>query len=144
MAKMRVHEFAKELEINSKDIIEVLIGTEFEVKSASSNIDDAAQELVRKKYRKGNASKTENKPEEIAAAQPKEKAKTEKDALKPERSLSKTQKEPKAEKSVGKRACGECACGEYARRRPQAKSTGRRTDVRRKAESVRSAESSDK
>ena len=55
MAKMRVHEFAKELEIKSQEVIECLGGTEFEVKSANSNIDDAAQEIVRKKYSKAAA-----------------------------------------------------------------------------------------
>ena len=52
MAKMRVHELAKELEIKSQEIIESLSGTEYEIKSASSNIDDAAQEIIRKKYKK--------------------------------------------------------------------------------------------
>ena len=56
MAKMRVHELAKELEIKSQEIIESLSGTEYEIKSASSNIDDAAQEIIRKKYKK-SASK---------------------------------------------------------------------------------------
>ena len=59
MAKMRVHELAKELEIKSQEIIESLSGTEYEVKSASSNIDDAAQEIVRKKYKKAAAPKAE-------------------------------------------------------------------------------------
>lgn len=48
MAKMRVHELAKELEIKSQEIIESLSGTEYEIKSASNNIDDAAQEIIRK------------------------------------------------------------------------------------------------
>ena len=67
MAKMRVHEFAKELEIKSQEVIECLGGTEFEVKSANSNIDDTAQEIVRKKYNKAAApvktaeTKTEEK-----------------------------------------------------------------------------------
>ena len=51
MAKMRVHELAKELEIKSQEIIDSLSGTEYEIKSASNNIDcllytsDAADEL---------------------------------------------------------------------------------------------------
>ena len=52
MAKMRVHELAKELEIKSQEIIDSLSGTEYEIKSASNNIDDAAQEIIRKKYKK--------------------------------------------------------------------------------------------
>ena len=61
MAKMRVHELAKELEIKSQEIIESLSGTEYEIKSASSNIDDAAQEIIRKKYKKAAAPKAEEK-----------------------------------------------------------------------------------
>ena len=38
MAKMRVHELAKELEIKSQEIIDILSGTEYEIKSASNNI----------------------------------------------------------------------------------------------------------
>ena len=52
MAKMRVHELAKELEIKSQDIIDTLSSTEYAVKSAQSGIEDAAQEIVRKKFSK--------------------------------------------------------------------------------------------
>ena len=81
MAKMRVHELAKELEIKSQEIIEILSGTEYEIKSASSNIDDAAQEIIRKKYKK-SASKAEAKPaaekaEKPAAPKAEEKARPE-------------------------------------------------------------------
>ena len=81
MAKMRVHELAKELEIKSQEIIESLSGTEYEIKSASSNIDDAAQEIIRKKYKK-SASKAEEKPaaekaEKPAAPKAEEKARPE-------------------------------------------------------------------
>ena len=48
MAKMRVHELAKELEIKSQEIIEALGGTAYEVKSASSNIEDAARSEERR------------------------------------------------------------------------------------------------
>ena len=50
MAKMRVHELAKELDIESKNIVEFLKGTEFEVKSVQSGIEDGAQELIRKNF----------------------------------------------------------------------------------------------
>ena len=42
MAKMRVHELAKELNIKSPDIIELLSTTDYAVKSASSGIEDVA------------------------------------------------------------------------------------------------------
>ena len=81
MAKMRVHELAKELEIKSQEIIDSLSGTEYEIKSASNNIDDAAQEIIRKKYKK-SAPKAEEKPaaekaEKPAAPKAEEKARPE-------------------------------------------------------------------
>ena len=56
MAKMRVHELAKELNIKSQDIIDTLSTTDYAVRSASSNVDDAAQDIVRKKVAKAAAS----------------------------------------------------------------------------------------
>ena len=67
MAKMRVHELAKELNIKSQDIIDTLSTTDFAVRSASSNIEDAAQEVVRKKFAKAPA-KTTAQPQPAAAA----------------------------------------------------------------------------
>ena len=52
MAKMKVHELAKELKIESKNIIEFLKGTEYEVKAAQSSVEDAAQDMVRKNFSK--------------------------------------------------------------------------------------------
>ena len=72
MAKMRVHELAKELDIKSQDIIDTLAGTEYEVKAASSGIDDAAQDIVRKKYTKA-APKPVEKPAEKSEEKPVEK-----------------------------------------------------------------------
>ncbi|HAT89855.1 MAG TPA: translation initiation factor IF-2 [Roseburia sp.] len=66
MAKMRVYDLAKELGIESKQIIETLNTTEYAVKAASSNVDDPAQEIVRKKFTKSAAA------ENTAKAQSKE------------------------------------------------------------------------
>ena len=77
MAKMRVHELAKELDIKSQDIIDTLAGTEYEVKAASSGIDDAAQDIVRKKYTKA-APKPVEKPVEKAVEKQAEKKPQEK------------------------------------------------------------------
>ena len=52
MAKMRVHELAKELNIPSKVIVEYLNTTEYVVKTSSSGIDEVAQDMVRKKFQK--------------------------------------------------------------------------------------------
>ena len=79
MAKMKVHELAKELEINSKDIIETLANTEYAVKAAQSNVEDAAQEIVRKKFQKAAPLKEEPvketpKEEPVKAENPVEEA----------------------------------------------------------------------
>ena len=62
MAKMRVHELAKELDIESKSIVEFLKGTEYEVKSVQSGIEDAAQDMVRKNFGKKAETPKEETP----------------------------------------------------------------------------------
>jgi translation initiation factor IF-2 len=72
MAKMRVHELAKELNIKSQDIIDTLSTTDFAVKSASSGVEDAAQDVVRKKFGKKQEPKAaEKKPAEKKPAEKK-------------------------------------------------------------------------
>ena len=78
MAKMRVHELAKELEIESKNIVEFLKGTEYEVKAAASSVEDAAQELVRKNFgKKVETPKVEAPKAEEPKVEKKEALKTE-------------------------------------------------------------------
>ncbi len=66
MAKMRVHELARELDIESKSIVEFLKGTEYEVKTAQSGIEENAQDMVRNKFAKKTvqAAKPETAPKE--------------------------------------------------------------------------------
>ena len=62
MAKMKVFELAKELEVQSKEIIAFLQGKGYEVKVAQSSIEDEAIGVARKQFGKsgaGNAGKTE-------------------------------------------------------------------------------------
>ncbi|OLA54024.1 MAG: translation initiation factor IF-2 [Roseburia intestinalis] len=72
---MRVYDLAKELGIESKQIIETLNTTEYAVKAASSNIDDPAQDIVRKKFGKSaaaeNTAKAQNK-ENVSESKPAE------------------------------------------------------------------------
>ena len=56
MAKMRVHELAKELNIKSQDILDKLKNTKFDGKSASSNMEDEAQALIRGAFAKETKS----------------------------------------------------------------------------------------
>lgn len=81
MAKMRVHELAKELNIKSQDVIDTLNGTQFAVKNVQSGLEDEAQQIVRKKYAKTEVKKDAPKKEETkkdeakAADRPKKKGK---------------------------------------------------------------------
>ncbi len=55
MAKMKVHELAKELEVQSKDVLSFLQDKGIEAKAAQSTVDDEAADMVRKQFSK-NAS----------------------------------------------------------------------------------------
>ena len=94
MAKMRVHELAKELNIESKNIVELLSSTEYAVKTASSGIEDAAIELVRNKFaKKAEAPKAEAPKAEAPKA---EEQKTEA----PKEEAQKQQERPKKKSSI--------------------------------------------
>jgi translation initiation factor IF-2 len=80
MAKMRVHELAKELDIKSQDIIDMLKDSEYAVKSASSGLEEAAAEKVRGRFAK-KAEKAAPKAEE-KKTEPAPKASAEPDASK--------------------------------------------------------------
>ena len=94
MAKMKVHELAKELEIESKNIIEFLKGTEHEVKAAQSSLENAAQDMVRNKFAKKTVSAP--KQEEAKTEAPKTEA-TKTDAAK---NADDKQERPKKKSSI--------------------------------------------
>ena len=51
MAKMRIHELAKELGLESKEVLEKSKGLGFEVKTASSGLEEAEADAVRKAFK---------------------------------------------------------------------------------------------
>ena len=53
MAKMKVHELAKELEIQSKDVIAFLQEKGIEVKAAQSSVEEEHVALVKGHFGKG-------------------------------------------------------------------------------------------
>ncbi len=57
MAKMRVHELAKELDVKSQEIVNFLSVTEYAVKTAASGLEEEAVELVRRHFGKNNTPK---------------------------------------------------------------------------------------
>ena len=78
MAKMRVSELAKELEIQSKDIISYLGEYGFEIKSHSSNLDERQISMIRGRF--GDFAKMASKEEEkkpAKKAEPKTETKAE-------------------------------------------------------------------
>ncbi len=68
MAKVKVYELAKELNINSKDIISFLSEKKIEVKSHMSNLEEDSIALIRGKYEK-KETKAITKPESEAKPQ---------------------------------------------------------------------------
>ena len=52
MAKMRVHELAKELNIKSQEVIDTLNGTQFAVKNVQSGLEDGHSKLYERSTRK--------------------------------------------------------------------------------------------
>ncbi len=67
---MKVHELAKELDVQSKDVIAFLHEKGIEVKAAQSTIDDDAVASVRNKFSKKAAQKAEPAKEAPAKAEP--------------------------------------------------------------------------
>nr|MCR5720971.1 translation initiation factor IF-2 N-terminal domain-containing protein [Lachnospiraceae bacterium] len=67
---MKVHELAKELDVQSKDVIAFLHEKGIEVKAAQSTIDDDAVASVRNKFSKKAAPKAEPAKEAPAKAEP--------------------------------------------------------------------------
>ena len=65
MAKMKVHELAKELDITSKDVLAFLQDNGIEAQAAQSSVEESAVEMVRKAFnKKGESHLTDNKETE--------------------------------------------------------------------------------
>ena len=68
MTKMRVHELAKELGIENKELIEILQKKNVEVKNHMSSLEDSVAEEIRREHSGNKAAKQEPKKEEEAKA----------------------------------------------------------------------------
>ena len=72
MAKMKVHELAKELDRQSKELIAFLQGKGIDVKAAQSSIEEDAVELVRGHFKKAKpAEETVKKDAPVKTETPK-------------------------------------------------------------------------
>jgi len=73
MAKMKVYELAKELDVQSKDVVAYLIENGSSIKSHASNIEDKEIDMVRGKFGKKAASAEKPVAKAAEAAKPVEK-----------------------------------------------------------------------
>jgi len=96
MAKIKVHELAKELEKQSKEILAFLQDKGIEAKAAQSSLEEDVADMVRKAFSGGAAAKKENMqvPDTKEAAQAPN-AEVQKTADKPEK-----QEQPKKKKKI--------------------------------------------
>ena len=73
MAKIRVHELSKQLNISNKDIIDTLGAKGIEIKSHMSNLDDSMVGIIKAKFGAKTAPKAEApKAETPKPARPKQ------------------------------------------------------------------------
>ena len=96
MAKIRVHELSKQLNISNKDIIDTLGAKGIEIKSHMSNLDDSMVDIIKSKFGgSGNAPK-----QQVNTEIPKQESKQEpaKQAVKPQAAKTEAPKQqPKTE-----------------------------------------------
>ena len=96
MAKMKVHELAKELDITSKEVLAFLQEKGIEAKAAQSSVEESAVEIVRKAFgKKGESHLTDNKEtEEVKKEVTKENEEASQEVKKP----ANTEEAPKKKK----------------------------------------------
>ena len=111
MAKMRIHELAKEMGIESKEIVTYLKGMGMEGKTASSSIEDEAIVLVQGQFKKAEKVKEASAPA------------AEKAGGEPAVEMPAAEKKPAGVKQAGNRPAGE---------RPTAERKGAEEPVKKK------------
>ena len=140
MAKIKVHELAKELDKQSKDILSFLQEKGIEAKAAQSSIEEDAAQLVRKAF--GKSAKDVQTSGEPAAKKPKqEKEPAEKDPAAGKE--PNTGKKSEAQEPAGKapKAGKESGTGKSAEKEPN---TGKKSGAEKPAEKEPKAESGSK
>ena len=75
MAKIKVHELAKELDIQSKELISFLQGKGIDVKAAQSSLEDEAVALAKKYFKEPAKGREEQKSMAKSGEAPKKKKK---------------------------------------------------------------------
>ncbi|MBD5463140.1 MAG: translation initiation factor IF-2 [Lachnospiraceae bacterium] len=98
MAKIKVHEIAKELEKQSKEIIAFLQNKGIEVKAPQSSIEEDVADMVRKAFGKEKVSGT---ADSVAPAVRTEEKKVEKSAVEEKKNTDKENRETKPAQNAG-------------------------------------------
>ncbi|MDE7445706.1 MAG: translation initiation factor IF-2 [Lachnospiraceae bacterium] len=98
MAKMKVHEIAKELEKQSKEIIAFLQNKGIEVKAPQSSIEEDVADMVRKAFGKEKAAGTADPVEPAVRTEEK---KVEKSAVEEKKNTDKENRETKPAQNAG-------------------------------------------
>ena len=98
MAKIKVHEIAKELEKQSKEIIAFLQNKGIEVKAPQSSIEEDVADMVRKAFGKEKAAGT---ADSVAPAVRTEEKKVEKSAVEEKKNTDKENRETKPAQNAG-------------------------------------------
>ncbi len=125
MAKVRIHALAKELGIQSKDVIGFLAERNIEVKSVQSSVEGDVIEMVKQRFTKSGAAtgNGESKTEAKAALKPEEKAEA-KTKAKTERKIEEKPEGKQEMKPEGKaEAKAEGKAGAKPEERPKKKSS---------------------
>ena len=91
MAKIKVHELAKELDKQSKDILSFLQEKGIEAKAANSSIEEDAAQMVRKAF--GTVKQSSQKEEKVEAV---------KEAKADKGKKAEPEKEPVKEDKIGR------------------------------------------
>ncbi len=108
MAKIRVHELAKELDVQNKDILSFLQGKGVEAKAAQSSVDEDAARLVRKAFGGGApsgdakaAAPSKREPEKEPLRKPGAEAKAKEPSRKPEGEARESPGQPSSGRGPG-------------------------------------------
>ena len=120
MAKMKVHELAKELDKQSKELIAFLQDKGYEVKAAQSSIEDDAIALVREHFGGGTAQAKEA-PKATKAESEKEPKAASKSEIKKEPKAAKAESKPEAKEEAKTKAESKPEAKEEAKQKPESK-----------------------
>ncbi len=129
MAKIRVYELAKELDVSSKEVLSFLADQSMEVKSHSSSVEEDVAQLVRKNFAADSAKKAGKADAVPKSSKPKETGTATKPAAKPK--AAETTAKPKAAETAAKPKAAETAAKTAAK--PKAAETTEKTAAKPKA-----------